>query len=284
METAAAFGFEDLLGVAIGAMAKAVCERNGEGPEQQFARSQAAVHMITDFLPRDSNEIIIAGHCVMMHEVMIDAVHDALVGETASIRRGARGQVIALNKGFNDDIALLERARMRPSEGRRDAPHPQETGMSGEPAGVQPEPHSELPAPAPRLMNRAARRQAARAEKRAAATRPRQQADATRTPPAASDHRLAQAASDHRLAQAASGHRLTPASCRPSREAMAACQANPDAMAALKAGDPARFARALGVEAPSEAFLAAAKTPGSPFDPESPGPWPPCAVPGPSKS
>jgi hypothetical protein len=51
-----------------------------------------------------------------------------------------------------------------------------------------------------------------------------------------------------------------------SPDAIAAFQANPEAIAALEAGDPIRFARALGVDEPSEEFLAAANAPGSPFD------------------
>jgi hypothetical protein len=42
---------------------------------------------------------------------------------------------------------------------------------------------------------------------------------------------------------------------------------NKPAMDALDAGDAAGFARATGVAAPSEGFLAAAARPGSPFDP-----------------
>ena len=61
---------------------------------------------------------------------------------------------------------------------------------------------------------------------------------------------------------------------QPTQEAVAKCRANPEAMTALAAGDPARFARALGVVTPGEAFLAAAKSPGSPFDPQASGPWP----------
>jgi hypothetical protein len=64
-------------------------------------------------------------------------------------------------------------------------------------------------------------------------------------------------------------------------KAVAKCQANPEAMTALAAGDPARFARALGIAAPGEAFLEAAQSPGSPFDPQSNGPWPDTAIPKP---
>jgi hypothetical protein len=42
----------------------------------------------------------------------------------------------------------------------------------------------------------------------------------------------------------------------------------------IQAGDAAGFARALGIEQPSPAFLAAANAAGSPFDPNASGPWP----------
>ncbi len=60
----------------------------------------------------------------------------------------------------------------------------------------------------------------------------------------------------------------------PPPEAVAACRANPEALAALQSGDPTGFARAMGIEHPCEAFLAAANTKGSPFDPQASGPWP----------
>jgi hypothetical protein len=41
-------------------------------------------------------------------------------------------------------------------------------------------------------------------------------------------------------------------------EVIAACQASPEVMAALDSGDAERFARAMGIKQPSDAFLAAA--------------------------
>jgi hypothetical protein len=58
-----------------------------------------------------------------------------------------------------------------------------------------------------------------------------------------------------------------------SPEAIAACAANPEAMVALQSGDPVGFARAMGIEHPCEAFLTAANTKGSPFDPGSSASW-----------
>jgi hypothetical protein len=70
MDTVPAFASDDLFRYALGDMAKAVSERSGENEVQQFARCQAAAHMIMGFLPRDVIEVMLAGHCVMLHEVM----------------------------------------------------------------------------------------------------------------------------------------------------------------------------------------------------------------------
>jgi hypothetical protein len=244
MDTASTFGFQDLFTVAITDMAKAGSERNGESEAQQFARYQAAIHMIMGFSPRDVSEVLLAGHCVMLHEVMTAEVHDSLRGEATGNRRS----VIALNKAFNDNLNRLERYRQRPAEGRRDAPA---ASPIAEAAPAEPTARPAMPE-----MNRAARRQAARAELRAAASasrpasRPAGQIPArTASSPTAEAH-------------------------QPSDAVVAKCQANPQAMAALAAGDPAAFALALGIDTPSEAFLAAAKTQGSPFDSQAFGPWP----------
>ncbi|HEX3991644.1 MAG TPA: hypothetical protein VHX39_10790, partial [Acetobacteraceae bacterium] len=70
---------------------------------------------------------------------------------------------------------------------------------------------------------------------------------------------------------------------QPSPEMVDACLTNPEAMAAMAAGDPQRWANALGIAAPSAAFLEAATTPGSPFDRTAHGPWPVAAGVGPRK-
>jgi hypothetical protein len=58
----------------------------------------------------------------------------------------------------------------------------------------------------------------------------------------------------------------------PSEEDIAACRANPEAMAALKANDFARFARAMGVAQPSEAYLKAAASLAVPTGGQAAGP------------
>jgi hypothetical protein len=264
MDPQPAFTFQDLFTFVIGDMAKAIAEREGEPREQQFARSQAAVHMILGFLPRDVIEAMLAGHCVMLHEVMTAKARTSLRGDTDPSRRGPRSNIVGLNKAFNDNLDRLERYQQRPAEGTRDAPETQSPTAPAPPPTATTEPRQPPPV-APRL-NRAARRQAARAESRAAATASRAAPNpaGVMPPPAA---------------QTEPGTVLPEVGLySPSPEAMAACNANPEAMAALRSGDASGFARAMGIAHPCEGFLAAANSEGSPFDKHASGPWPTGAI------
>jgi len=236
--------------------------------------------MIMGFLPRDVIEVMLAGHCVMLHEVMTANVHDTLRGETGRVRRGPGSNLIGLNKAFNDNLDRLERYRLRPAEGRRDTPEvpPAETHTTPdhvEPprnsAGEKPELRAGDTSPVAKVLNRAARRQAARDHTRGAA------AVSLVAPKVAVPVQTKPDSLALPLPEAIAAY-------QPSTRAIAACQANPEAMAALEAGDPERFARVLGVAIPSDAFLAAAKEPGSPFDPQATGPWPAGVVAGPRKA
>ena len=109
MDTAAEFGFKELFNYVIGEMAKAVSERNGETKQQQSTRSQAVVRMIMGFLPRDVIEAMLAGRCVMFHEVTTDSVRDTLRGEMDTMRRATRSGIVAMNKSFAGNLGLLER-------------------------------------------------------------------------------------------------------------------------------------------------------------------------------
>lgn len=256
MDTQPAFGFKELFSHVIGDMANAVAERNGETQQRQFVRSQAAVHTIMGLLPRDVIEALLAGHCIMFHEVMTDSVHETLRGEVDTMRRGTRSNLVALNKAFTGNLDRLERYQLRPSEGRRDAAETQPAVSQAKPDIVDP-----TPQPAAAAPTTIAREPPAVA---APVSRP------TAVP--------ARTQAEPRDVPAQNQTRPTPPSpaaaaipFRPSPEAIAACRTNPEAMAALDAGDPERFARALGIDQPSQAYLAAAAVPGNVFDrPASP--------------
>jgi hypothetical protein len=245
MDTISAFGFEACCAAIVGDMARTLAERNGEAPEQQFARAQAAVHMIMGLLPRDVIEALLASHCVMFHELMVDSAHVTLCAREAKARRPEVHTLIALNKAFCGNLDHLRHYQKRPAEGNREA----QAGIDEAPASVAAAREPAVPVETTQAL---------------ASTDPDQMA-AVQPPP------VAPAGS----APAVSGLDAPAAVNRPTAAAVAAGSVNPAAAAtAIQAGDAAGFARALGIEQPSPAFLAAANAAGSPFDPNASGPWP----------
>ena len=226
MDTRPAFGFKELFNHLVGDIAKAIAQRGGESKQQQITRSEAAIHMIMGFLPRDVVEAILAGHCVMFHELMVDTTRHTLLGEVEATRRATRSGIVAMDRAFANNLTRLEQYRLRPSDGRRDAP---------EAAPVDAQPETVAPTSDPVVETRPA----------VVATRD--------LPTARPDHR------DDATTEATLYF-------SPSVEAIAACEANPEAMAALQAGDAERFAHAMGIDAPSGEFLAAAANSGSLFN------------------
>ena len=260
-----AFGFKDLLTHIVGDVAQAVCERNGETKARQAGRSQAAVFTIMGFLPRDAIEAMLAGHCVMFHELMVDSVHDTLRGELDTTRRATRGGIVAMDRAFANNLSRLERYQLRPAEGRRDGAEaaPTPTPEAATPGARASGPVAEPP--------RAAVRTAADATPGApgsVADKPAAQTSAAQTPATQTP------ASQTPASRSSASVTGTAGLFHPSPEAIAACRANPEAMAALEAGDPERFARALGIDQPAEAYLAAAAEKGSVFDRQGPAKWP----------
>jgi hypothetical protein len=253
----ATFGTKELFSHVIGDMAKAISERNGESKQQQFVRSQAAVHTILSFLPRDAIEAMLAGHCVMFHEVITDSIRETLRGEVDNMRQSTRGNLVALNKAFNGNLDRLRRFQTAASDAVR---------VDLQPAQAKAEPAEPAAATAP--TNPIPVRTEP-AEPRAATTptheQPEVQRQAHETP---ADQAVSETTDvpdlddpDALIVQSETATIVF----HPSAETIAACRANPEAMAALQAGDPGRFARAMGLEMPTDEFPDAAEAQGSVF-------------------
>ena len=171
MDTQPVFGFKETFHHLVGEIAKAVAQRAGETEQQRLARTQAAVNAIMAFLPRDTIEAILAGRCVMFHELIVDSVSHALRGVEDSSRRAARGSIVSLDKAFGNNLARLLEYQSRPAEGQRDMAErgtvvtadAAETIVASEPADTVPaeEPAEEgADRPFAPFLNRAARRAA----------------------------------------------------------------------------------------------------------------------------
>jgi hypothetical protein len=135
MHAQAEFGVKDVFTHAIGDMAKAICERPGEGKQAQFVRARVAAAMIVDFLPRDAVQVMLAGHCVMFHEVMTDSILDTLRGQLDTMRTGTRSNIVALNRAFHMNLDRLDRYQTRQAAGEaaEQAPRTESTAEASPP-------------------------------------------------------------------------------------------------------------------------------------------------------
>jgi len=113
MESQTSLGLDEVLAHIAGGIASAVSERAGEPPEMRRVRARAAALAIQTFAPRDAIEAMIAGHCVLFHELIVDAVPDALRGGTETTRRATRSNIVAMDRAFGNNLTRLERHRKR---------------------------------------------------------------------------------------------------------------------------------------------------------------------------
>jgi hypothetical protein len=113
METQPAYTLKDLLTEIVGGIAKAVSNRDGEPRPLHEARIRAATYMVMAFSPRDAIEAMIAGQCVMMHEMMVDSVHKTLRSEEEDRRRPTRAGIVAMDRAFGANLARLDRYQTR---------------------------------------------------------------------------------------------------------------------------------------------------------------------------
>ena len=113
MEAQPAYGLTALLTHVIGDMAQAVAERPGETRAQSVGRAQAAAQTILAFLPGDAIEAMLAGRCVMFHELIVDSVRTTLRGEPDAARRATRSNIVAMDRAFGDNLRRLAQYRAR---------------------------------------------------------------------------------------------------------------------------------------------------------------------------
>ncbi len=186
METQPAFSPEQLFDHIARDVARSICERPGDSVEQGAVRYQVAVEMVRAFQPGDVIEAMLAGHCVTLHEVIVDCGQDLSRDQEDAMRRATRSHLVALNGGFLrnlDRLALRRRGvddarreelrvgRVVPKAGRdvvAERRHAAEVARDvtvERPVEAAIETMSTDPGPAP-AMNRATRRQMARAARR----------------------------------------------------------------------------------------------------------------------
>jgi hypothetical protein len=116
MDTTPAISLQEILTHVISDMARSVAVRGGETQQQRLARAQYAAQIILAFLPTDVIEAMIAGHCVMFHEMIVDSVQTTLRGEADATRRATRSSIVAMDKAFGNNLIRLRQHRARLAE------------------------------------------------------------------------------------------------------------------------------------------------------------------------
>jgi hypothetical protein len=76
--------------------------------------------MIMSFAPRDVIEAMLASHCLMFHELIVNGAAEALRGDTDTPGRVARGNIVAHDKCFGNNPRYLERYQGRLLKDRDD--------------------------------------------------------------------------------------------------------------------------------------------------------------------
>jgi hypothetical protein len=106
---------------AIADVANAVSQRPGEAPETRQLRARAATAMMENCRANDAVEVMLAGHCVMFHEVLIDGFRHTLLGEVDTVRRGTRANLVQMDRSFHACLDRLEERQAAKAETTGDA-------------------------------------------------------------------------------------------------------------------------------------------------------------------
>ena len=113
MDTEPEFTLRDLLTHICGGVAKAVATRPGESEKHQYIRVQAAGLMVLAFSPRDSIEAMLAGRCVMLHEMIVDGVGKIMCPDEAARRPPTSAAIVSMDRAFGANLTRLERYQTR---------------------------------------------------------------------------------------------------------------------------------------------------------------------------
>ena len=127
MDTTPASDFQEVLIHVVSDMAQAVSEHRGGSQQQRLAHAQNAARSVLAFQPADAVEAMIAGHCVMFHEMIVDTVQTIPRGESDATRRATRNSIVAMDKAFGNNLVRPAATSRRRSPKPRRVKHPRPT-------------------------------------------------------------------------------------------------------------------------------------------------------------
>lgn len=95
-------------------VARALCDRTGDSPAQRESRTRQMILSSLGFEPRDGVEYMLATLAFGHFQLLLDAMHDVLVGESGTAKARNRSSVVALNRAMLGLLRELREARSRP--------------------------------------------------------------------------------------------------------------------------------------------------------------------------
>jgi hypothetical protein len=113
---------EEMLQIA----AQSMCDRAGDTPEQRASRTRQMVYAILGFEPRDGLEYMLATMVVGHFQLILQAMHEALWGQSDSIKARTRTGIVSLDRAMLSFVRELRLIRQRPlarwaEDAKRDA-------------------------------------------------------------------------------------------------------------------------------------------------------------------
>lgn len=106
---------DTLMQPALGGLVQALADRNGETDAEYEARATGTWTVVQSLQPRDTIDLMLAGHMVATNELFADSAHDILHGMPDGPKQRARSSAIAMGRLVLAQIAEFERRRVQPS-------------------------------------------------------------------------------------------------------------------------------------------------------------------------
>jgi hypothetical protein len=95
-------------------VARAICDRPGESPEQRDSRTRQMVHSTMGMQPRDGLEYILSTMLVGHFHLILHSMHEVFQGQTDAMRARTRSTIVALDRAMIGMIKEFRVERTRP--------------------------------------------------------------------------------------------------------------------------------------------------------------------------
>jgi len=101
---------EDMLQV----VARALCDRAGDSPEQREGRTRQMVHSTLGMAPRDGLEFMLATLAFGHFQIILDSMSDVFRGQTDALKAKTKTTIVPLGRAMLEMIRELRLAQVRP--------------------------------------------------------------------------------------------------------------------------------------------------------------------------